>query len=109
MPCCSSRCPKIPALLLATLLGSALNEDHERSVLIAFSICAFIIATVAFVLMEQSSDKRMAWLVGQFTAFGIVPETTSTSFALPIRVTELRTAFGLTGATLAVANLLACS
>ena len=58
----------LPALLLAPLQGLALNAQHERALLLDFSVYAFGLALVAFVLMEQTSDKRMAWLVSQFVA-----------------------------------------
>jgi hypothetical protein len=64
----------IPTVLLAALQGHALNENHEHAVLFDFSAYAFAIAVVAFVLMEQTSDTRMAWLVSQFAAHGIAPE-----------------------------------
>ena len=98
----------IPALLLAALQGFAFNDKHERALLFDFSMYGFVIAIVAFVLMEQSSDRRMAWLVGQFTAFGIVPETSRQSFVQARRATEQRTASGpAEGAILVVAYLLA--
>jgi len=98
----------IPALLLAALQGVALNDNHERALLFDFSVYGFIIAIVAFVLMEQSSDKRMAWLVGQFTAFGIVPATSREGFVQARRATEQRTASRLAESViLAVAYLLA--
>jgi hypothetical protein len=71
----------LPALLLALLQGLALNEQHERALLLDFSVYAFALATTAFVLMEQSSDKRMAWLVSQFVAQGIVRESAREAFA----------------------------
>ena len=62
----------LPALLLAAMQGLALNVQHERALLLDFSVYAFGLAIVAFVLMEQTSDTRMAWLVSQFVAQGIV-------------------------------------
>ncbi len=98
----------VPALLLAALQGFALNEHHERALLFDFVVYGMAIAVVAFVLMEQSSDRRMAWLVGQFTAFGIVPEASRDSFVQARRVTERRTASWLAeGVILVVAYLLA--
>ena len=98
----------IPALLLAALQGVALNDNHERALLFDFSVYAFVIAIVAFLLMEQTSDQRMAWLVGQFTAFGIVPETSRERFVQVRRAMERRTASGpAEGAILVVAYLLA--
>ena len=70
----------IPTVLLAALQGQALNEHHERAILFDFSAYAFAIAVVAFVLMEQTSDPRMAWLISQFMAYGIAPETSRECF-----------------------------
>jgi hypothetical protein len=50
----------LPIVLLAVLQGYALNEHHGRAVLLDFSAYAFLIAVATFVLMEQTSDKRMA-------------------------------------------------
>jgi hypothetical protein len=61
----------VPAIVLSTLTGNAWGDHHERSILLDFSAYAFAIAIGAFVLMEQSSDRRMAWLVRQFVATGI--------------------------------------
>ncbi|MDM0115838.1 hypothetical protein QTI66_27060 [Variovorax sp. J22R133] len=63
----------IPGLVLASLEGLALNEHHERAALLDFSAYAFIIAIGAFVIMEESAARRMAMIVAQFTARGIVP------------------------------------
>ena len=71
----------VPVVLLAALQGYALNEHHERAILYDFSVYAFAIAVIAFVLMEQTSDTRMAWLVSQFTARGIAPEASRECFA----------------------------
>lgn len=70
----------LPAVVLAALEGYALNEHHERAILFDFSAYAFAMAIVAFVLMEQTSDTRMAWLVSQFAAYGIAPEASRTCF-----------------------------
>ena len=97
-----------PVLLLAFLQGFALNENHERALLFDFSVYSFIIALVAFVLMEQSSDRQLAWLVGQFTAFGLVPETSREGFAPARRAMERRTASAwVEGAILVAAHVLA--
>ena len=64
----------IPTVLLAAVQGFALNPHHERAILYDFSAYAFAIAIAAFVLMEQTSDRRMTWLVSEFTARGIVLE-----------------------------------
>jgi hypothetical protein len=98
----------VPALLLAALQGVAINDNHERALLFDFSVYAFVIAIVAFLLMEQTSDQRMAWLVGQFTAFGIVPDSSRDGFLQARRAMERRTASGpAEGAILVVAYLLA--
>lgn len=71
----------LPAVVLAALQGQALNAHPERAILFDYSAYAFAIAIVAFVLMEQTSDMRMAWLVSQFTARGIAPEASRACFA----------------------------
>jgi hypothetical protein len=71
----------VPAVLLAAVQGHALNAHHERAILLDFSAYAFAIAIVAFVLMEQTSDRRMAWLIGQFNARGIAVESARGCFA----------------------------
>ena len=98
----------LPALLLAALQGFALNEHHARAIVFDFSVYAFVISIAAFVLMEQTSDQRMAWLLGQFAAFGIVPESARESFVQARRAMERRTESRLAeGAILAAAYLLA--
>jgi len=81
----------LPTLVLAALQGYALNDHHERAVLLDFSAYAFVIALVAFVLMEQTSDRRMAWLVAQFTARGIAPESSRECFRKARQAMEQRT------------------
>jgi hypothetical protein len=68
-------CPVCPVLLLAVLQGLALNPQHQEAVLYAYAV-----AIVAFVLMEQTSDRRMAWLTSQFTAQGIVRDSARAGF-----------------------------
>lgn len=70
----------LPAVLLAALQGVAVNVQHERALLFDFSVYAFVLAIVAFVLMEQTSDKRMAWLIDQFVARNIVREAARAGF-----------------------------
>jgi hypothetical protein len=70
----------LPTLLLALLQGLALNAQHERALLLDFGVYAFGLAIVAFVLMEQTSDKRMAWLVSQFIAQDIVRDSARQGF-----------------------------
>jgi hypothetical protein len=81
----------LPAVVLAALEGYALNDHHERAILLDFSAYAFVIAVGAFVLMEQSSDRRMAWLVAQFTARGIAPESSRECFRSARQEMERRT------------------
>ena len=71
----------LPAVALAALQGYALNDQHARAILFDFSAYAFAIAMAAFVLMEQTSDQRMAWLVGQFISRGIVLDSARDCFA----------------------------
>jgi len=82
----------LPALLLALMQGVALNAQHERALLFDFSVYAFVLAIAAFVLMEQSSDKRMAWLVSQFIARDIVSESARADFVQARQNMERRTA-----------------
>jgi hypothetical protein len=65
----------LPALLLAFAQGFALNEVHERAFLFDFRAYAIAIAIVAFVLMEKTSDRRMALLYTQFVAHDLMPPT----------------------------------
>jgi hypothetical protein len=92
----------VPAVLLAALQGYALNEHHERAILYDFSAYAFGIAVIAFVLMEQTSDRRMAWLVSQFAAYGIAPETSRGCFAKARERMARRTGSWLAEATILV-------
>ncbi|HMO45996.1 MAG TPA: hypothetical protein PKB14_08180 [Rubrivivax sp.] len=71
----------LPVIVLAALQGVVLNAEHERSALHDFSIHAAAIAIFAFVLMEASSERRMAWLVTQFVAHDIVGEESRARFA----------------------------
>jgi hypothetical protein len=71
----------VPAVLLAALQGYALNEHHERAILLDYSAYAFAFALIAFVLMEETSDRRMAWLVSEFEAHGIAPQASRPCFA----------------------------
>ncbi|MDL9999414.1 hypothetical protein QTI24_12415 [Variovorax sp. J22P240] len=64
----------IPGVVLAALEGVALDPNHERAMLLDFSAYAFSIAVVAFVLMEEISDRRMVKLVAQFEDRDIVPQ-----------------------------------
>jgi len=92
----------LPTVLLAALQGFALNGHHERAILFDFSAYAFAIAVGAFVLMEQASDRRMAWLVNQFAAYGIAPEGSRECFTQARQYMARRT-----GAWLAEAIILA--
>jgi len=64
----------LPGVLLAALQGQAWGGHYQQAILLDFSVYAFCIAIAAFVLMEQSADARMAWLVGEFAARDIVRE-----------------------------------
>ena len=52
----------IPAIFLAAMQGVALNAHHDEALLLDFSVYAYALAVGAFVLMEQTSDRRMAVL-----------------------------------------------
>ncbi len=84
----------LPAIALALVQRYALNADHALLLLFDFSAYAFAIAIGAFVLMEQSSDRRMATLVGQFTARGIVRESSREGIAQARLSMERRTGSG---------------
>ena len=62
----------VPLLLLAWPQGMALNEQHQRALLYDFSAYAIVVAIIAFVLMEQTSDRRMAMLIRQVATQGLV-------------------------------------
>ena len=62
----------LPAVALALLQGMAWNARADQSLLLDFSAYAIAIAIVAFVLMERSSERQMADLIGQFVARGIL-------------------------------------
>lgn len=81
----------LPAVLLALAQGVAVNAQHERALLFDFSVYAFVLAIAAFVLMEQSSDKRMAWLVSQFIARDIVSPSARAGFLQARQNMEQRT------------------
>jgi hypothetical protein len=71
----------LPLLLLALLQGHAIDPDHERAVLLDFSVYAFAIAIALFVLMEQASETRMALLMEQFTAQSILADSSRERFS----------------------------
>jgi len=85
----------MPALGLALLRGGGDGVVEGRGILLDFSTYAFALAVAAFVLMEQSSDRRMASLVGQFTARGIVRDSARDKLARARRDMEQRTGSGL--------------
>lgn len=91
-----------PALLLAVATGNAWGDHHERSILLDFSAYAFAIAIAAFVLMEQSSDRRMAWLVAQFVATGIATPEARPCLTEARGRMEQRTGSGIAEAVLLV-------
>jgi hypothetical protein len=92
----------LPTVLLAAMQGVAVDANHEHAVLFDFSAYAFAIAIGAFVLMEQTSDRRMAVLVGQFTARGIARESAREGLARARRNMERRTGSSLAEAVIAV-------
>lgn len=71
----------VQALLLAAAQGLAFDDHLERAMLFDFSVHGFIVATAALALVEQSSDARMTWLVGQLKTFDHVPKAASVGFA----------------------------
>jgi len=91
-----------PALLLALATGNAWGDHHERSILLDFSAYAFAIAIAAFVLMEQSSDRRMAWLVAQFVTTGIAKPEARPCLTETRGRMEQRTGSGIAEAVLLV-------
>lgn len=64
----------LPLLGLAAVQGLAWNPASERALLLDFRVHAFAIAIAAFVVMERLADMRLAWLLAQFVARGIVSE-----------------------------------
>ena len=94
-----------PAALLAAVEGLALDPRHERAMLFDFSAYAFAIAIAAFVLMEQAADRRMAWLLGEFSARGIVLERAREGLARARHNMERRTGSALAEA---IALIVAC-
>jgi hypothetical protein len=92
----------IPAVLLAAMQGLALDPHHERAILLDFSAYALAIAVACFVLMEQTTDTRMAHLVAQFEARGIVPEASRTGIAKARANMERRTGSWLAEAAILV-------
>lgn len=81
----------IPAVLLAALQGHAVHEQHQQAILLDFSAYAFAIAVAAFVLMEQTADQRMTWLIGEFVARGIAVEASRECLAAARRNMARRT------------------
>ena len=79
-----------------------MNEHHERAVLFDFSAYAYAIAIFAFVLMEQASETRMAGLISQFNAQGIIPETSRARFVDVRQRMERRTGSSIVEAIILV-------
>lgn len=92
-----------PAVLLAVVEGVAWHANHERAILFDFSAYAFALAIAAFVLMEATSDRRMAALVAQFSARGIVRDRARAGLQQARRHMERRTGSALAEAALAIA------
>ena len=93
----------LPVLVLALPQDLALNSQHGGGLLLDFSVYAFGLAIVAFMLMEQTSDKRMAWLVSQFVAQGIVRDSARAGFMAARLRMERRTGAAWVEAVLLVA------
>jgi hypothetical protein len=68
-------------MLLAALQGVAWHEDRARALLVDFRIHAFVIAIIAFVLMEEAADRRLHWLLQQFVARGIASPQSRPAFS----------------------------
>ena len=81
----------LPGLALAVLSGGLDGAQGVGGILLDFSTYAFALAVAAFVLMEQSSDRRMIALVGEFTARGIARDDTRAGLAQARRDMERRT------------------
>jgi len=81
----------IPTVLLALTEGNAWGDHYEHAVLLDFSAYAFAIAIAAFVLMEATSDRRMAHLVGQFQRTGVAIEAARPCFTRVRESLERRT------------------
>jgi hypothetical protein len=62
----------LPAVALAFAQGLALNPNHALAQRFDFGVHAMDLSSVAFVLMEQTSDRRMARLVRQFDTHGLL-------------------------------------
>lgn len=93
----------IPAVVLAAMQGLAIDAHHERAILLDFSAYALAIAIACFVLMEQTTDARMAHLVSQFEARGIVPAASRGGIAKARANMERRTDSWLAEAAILVA------
>ena len=81
----------LPLLLLAALQGVAWNEDRASALLFDFRVHAFAIAIAAFVLMEESADRRLRWLLQQFVARGIAPAQAQPAFVQVYQASLRRT------------------
>jgi hypothetical protein len=93
----------LPLLVLALVQGHAIDVHHERAVLLDFSVYAFAIAVVLFVLMEQASESRMASLIDQFVAQSILAETSRERFAAACERMQRRTGSWIAEAIVAIA------
>ncbi len=62
----------LPAVAMAFAQGLALNPKHELALLLDFGVYAMVVSIIAFVLMEQTSDRRMAYLVRQFDSHSLL-------------------------------------
>ena len=93
----------LPGLALALLRGGFAGEQGGAGILLDFSTYAFALALAAFVLMEQSSDRRMIALVGEFEARGIVRDAARSGLARARRDMERRTGSWLVEGLIGVA------
>jgi hypothetical protein len=82
----------VPTLLLAALQGHALDARPERAFLHDFAVYAMVIAIVALLLMEQTSDTRMKLLIQCFDLHGLVPAEVRPCFRRARERMERRTA-----------------
>ena len=82
----------LPSLLLAAMQGHALDPRPERGFLHDFAVYAMVIAIVAVVLMEQTSDTRMKQLVQNFDLHDLVPVESRPCFRRARERMERRTA-----------------
>jgi len=81
----------VPLLVLAAMQGYAWSEQRQRAILFDYTVYASVIAIFLFILMEQTSEQRMTWLVHQFVTYGILPEKSQVQIAHARQVMGRRT------------------